>query len=164
MFPFILSFLILLLHLGCKKNEENTFNYSLHPEYYKVHKKYIKDEIPIIYYIKAMIFYLKSLNILKLKIVYPKVEKNFSNASSNILRFYHKNFVEVKKKQITTNETLINETFFNNRNKFNDLEYDIFPVVDHSNPQHSHIHLDEVFLNNIYIKKKFFSLFVFILK
>jgi len=138
---------------GCKKHEENTYNYALHPEYFKVHQKYIKEEIPIVYYIKAMILYLKSINILKLKIIYPKAEKNYSNLSLNIIKFYNKNFTEVKKQQNILNEVYLNETFFNSKNKFIEKEYEIIPVSEYSHKHNTHPHLDQVISFNIIFKK-----------
>ena len=117
----------------------------MHPEYFKVHQKYVKEEIPIVYYIKAMIIYLKSINILKLKIIYPRIEKNYSNVSSNIMRFYNKNFTEVKKKINISNEVPLNETFFNSKNRFTEKEFEIIPVSENINLHHSHSHLEEVF-------------------
>jgi hypothetical protein len=114
-----------------------------------VQKEYIKEEIPVVYYIKAMIIYLKSINILKKKIVYPKVEKNYLNVSSNMLRFYNKNFTELKKVLNISNETVINETFFNNKNKFEEPQHDILPIPfnDIYNIHNPHTHLEEVIIN-----------------
>jgi len=111
-----------------------------------VQKEYIKEEIPVVYYIKAMIFYLKSINSLKKKIVFPKVDKNYLSASSNMIRFYHKNFTEVEKNLDVTNENALNETFFNNKNKFEETKYQILPISNSQNItlNNSHSHLEEV--------------------
>lgn len=109
-------------------------------------KEYIKEEIPVVYYIKGMIIYLKSINILKKKIVYPRVEKNYLNVSSNMMKFYHKNFNEIEKQLNITKESIINETFFDNKNKFEEPKYDILPIPISENVilHNPHSHLEEV--------------------
>ncbi len=91
-----------------------------------------------------MIIYLKSINILKLKIIYPKCEKNYSNVSSNIKLFYSKNFTAQEQPQNFSNEKALNETFFNSKNKFTEKQYEIIPVAEQANQHHSH--LEEVLL------------------
>ena len=66
-----------------------------------------------------MIIYLKSINILSFKIIYPKIEKNYCDINKSLENFYSENFLS--KQNISNTHNIYNIT---SRNKL-ELEYQI---------------------------------------
>lgn len=69
-----------------------------------------------------MIIYLKSINILRFKIIYPKIDKNYCDNNKSLENFYKENFLT--KQNISNNTNTHNIYNITSRNKLQ-LEYEI---------------------------------------